>query len=73
MKNKIYTIRILNTFSNLQDSVDEFQKKLPENEEIVSTAINSEWLVVTVRVIEENKKNRNLLLEEVIREVKKGQ
>lgn len=62
MKNKVYALPT-QRFANLQDTIEEFQKNLPENEEIISTAINAKWLVVTVRVIEENKKGRNLLLE----------
>ena len=61
MNNKIYTMKMTPDFATV---VEEFQKKLPQEEEIVSTAINGEWFIVTTRRGVLNTKSRNLLLEE---------
>jgi len=69
--NKLYTIKIDSTFDN---TVKAFQETLDKDEEIVSTSVNKEWLlVVTKRVTEANIKNRNLLLEEVRGRLSKAQ
>ena len=62
--NKIYT---LSTGGGFREVVKNFQDKLSPDEEIVSTAINGEWFVITTRTVDAAKRKRNLLLEEAMK------
>lgn len=57
---KVYLLKITDDFENRMEN---FQKNLPKDEEIISTSMNEDWCAVTVR-FSAGTKFRNLLLEE---------
>lgn len=62
MKNKIYTF---NVDADLDEKLKNFQTQLREHEEIISSVVAGNKLIVTTKESTKSRKIKNLLLEEL--------